>query len=43
MPASVKDEEVVAPAKREEPKPVPMDEEDDDWSAVPAFLRRNKK
>lgn len=39
-----------APQKREtppppsrEPKPVdPVDEEDDDWGAVPAFLRRSK-
>ena len=33
-----------APAVKREPKPVdPMDEEDDDdWGAVPAFLRRSK-
>lgn len=37
----VKDEEAVAPA-RIEPTPKPADD-DDDWGAVPAFLRRNKK
>lgn len=32
-----------APAAAREPKPVdPVDEEDDDWGAVPAFLRRSK-
>lgn len=36
------DEEVVAPIKREELTPKPP-EEDDEWTAVPAFLRRNKK
>ncbi len=31
------------PAQSREPKPVdPVDEEDDDWGAVPAFLRRSK-
>lgn len=40
MPAA-KDEEVVAPV-RKEPEPKPADD-DDDWGAVPAFLRRNKK
>ncbi len=38
---AVKDEEAVAPA-RIEPTPKPADD-DDDWGAVPAFLRRNKK
>ncbi|TAJ12893.1 cell division protein FtsZ [Patescibacteria group bacterium] len=36
------DEEAVAPIKREELTPKPP-EEDDEWTAVPAFLRRNKK
>ena len=40
MPVA-KDEETVAPA-RKEPEPKPADD-DDDWGAVPAFLRRNKK
>jgi cell division protein FtsZ len=31
------------PVQSREPKPVdPVDEEDDDWGAVPAFLRRSK-
>jgi len=42
MPSPLKDEETVAPVKREDPTPKPLDEEDD-WSAVPAFLRRSKK
>ncbi len=42
MPSPMKDEEAVAPARREEPVPKPADE-DDDWGAVPAFLRRGKK
>jgi len=42
MPAPERDEEAVPPAKREEPKPKPVDEEDDEWG-VPAFLRRNRK
>ncbi len=44
MPTPLRDEETVAPAKHqmEEPAPKPVDD-DDDWSAVPAFLRRSKK
>jgi len=44
IPTPMRDEETVAPVRRqqEEPTPKPM-EEDDDWSAVPAFLRRSKK
>ena len=44
IPTPLRDEETVAPVRRqqEEPTPKPM-EEDDDWSAVPAFLRRSKK
>jgi cell division protein FtsZ len=42
MPTPARDEETVPPVKREEPTPKPVDD-DDDWGAVPAFLRRNKK
>ncbi len=46
MPAAtravVDDMDTVPAAKREEPAPKPI-EEDDEWSAVPAFLRRGKK
>ena len=42
MPSPMKDEDAVAPARREDPTPKPA-EEDDDWGAVPAFLRRSKK
>jgi len=42
MPAPERDEDAVPPAKREEPKPKPVDDEDDEWG-VPAFLRRNRK
>lgn len=42
MPTPMKDDDAVAPVKREEPTPKPADDEDD-WSAVPAFLRRGKK
>ncbi len=35
--------EVAASAPAREPKPIdPVDEEEDDWGAVPAFLRRSK-
>jgi len=38
-----KDEEAVPPiAEKKQPEPKPV-EEDDDWGAVPAFLRRSKK
>ena len=42
MPTPARDEETVPPVKRQEPEPKPADD-DDDWGAVPAFLRRNKK
>lgn len=42
MPTPAKDEETVPPVKRDDPTPKPADD-DDDWGAVPAFLRRNKK
>jgi len=36
-------EEAKPPIPRRDPKPVdPIDEDDDDWGAVPAFLRRSK-
>ncbi len=36
-------EDVKPPIPRRDPKPVdPIDEDDDDWGAVPAFLRRSK-
>ncbi len=38
-----KDEETVAPVKREEPVLKPKAEDEDDEWAVPAFLRRSKK
>lgn len=39
-----KDEETVAPIAAEKREPTPkVVEEEDDWAAVPAFLRRNKK
>jgi hypothetical protein len=35
--------EVKPEIPRRDPKPVdPVDEDDDDWGAVPAFLRRSK-
>lgn len=37
------DEEAVAPVKRSEPTPKPAADDDDEWTAVPAFLRRNRK
>ncbi len=43
MPTPAKDEETVPPVKRQEPEPKPVQDDDDDWGAVPAFLRRNKK
>jgi cell division protein FtsZ len=43
MPSPMKDEETVPPVKRQEPEPKPVQDDDDDWGAVPAFLRRNKK
>lgn len=42
MPAS-KDEEAVPPISEKKPEPTPKVDEDDDWSGVPAFLRRSKK
>jgi cell division protein FtsZ len=42
MPTPARDEETVAPAKREDPAPKGVQEEDDEWG-VPAFLRRTKK
>ncbi|MES2014768.1 MAG: cell division protein FtsZ [Patescibacteria group bacterium] len=43
MPASRDtDEEAVPPVRRDMPAPKPA-EEDDEWAAVPAFLRRNKR
>ena len=38
-----RDEEDVPAVKREEPAPKPVSEDDDEWSAVPAFLRRGRK
>jgi cell division protein FtsZ len=42
-PSPTRDVDDVPAVKREEPVPKPVDEDDDEWSAVPAFLRRNKK
>jgi cell division protein FtsZ len=42
MPAS-KDEEAVPPISEKKPEPTPKVDEDDDWTGVPAFLRRSKK
>ena len=42
MPAS-KDEEAVPPISEKKPEPMPKIDDDDDWSGVPAFLRRSKK
>ncbi len=46
-PALEKEEPIVTakPAKREEtaPKPPALEEEDESWGAIPAFLRRHKK
>jgi len=42
MPSRVDDEEIVPPVRRDMPAPKPA-EEDDEWAAVPAFLRRNRK
>lgn len=42
MPAS-KDEEAVPPISEKKPEPTPKVDDDDDWSGVPAFLRRSKK
>lgn len=42
MPNRMDDEEVVPPVRRDMPAPKPA-EEDDEWAAVPAFLRRNKR
>lgn len=42
MPSRVDDEEIVPPVRRDMPAPKPA-EEDDEWAAVPAFLRRNKR
>lgn len=43
-PIAKKEDEEAKPAiPRRDPKPVdPIDEDDDDWGAVPAFLRRSK-
>jgi cell division protein FtsZ len=37
------DEETVAPVRRSDPIPKAASDEDDEWSAVPAFLRRGKR
>ena len=43
MPARVETMEPKPEIPRRDPKPVdPIDEEEDDWGAVPAFLRRSK-
>lgn len=43
LPTPVRDPEAVPPiAAEKKPEPAPLDE-DDDWSGVPAFLRRTKK
>lgn len=42
MPNRMDDEEIVPPVRRDMPAPKPA-EEDDEWAAVPAFLRRNRK
>ncbi|MBU6310547.1 cell division protein FtsZ [Patescibacteria group bacterium] len=41
-PAPQRDPEAVPPIAEKKSEPLEMDE-DDDWSGVPAFLRRNKK
>lgn len=41
--SSAKDEESVPPIATQKPDPAPKAEDDDDWSGVPAFLRRSKK
>lgn len=40
---STKDEEAVPPIATQKPDPTPKADDDDDWSGVPAFLRRSKK
>jgi cell division protein FtsZ len=41
---SMKDDESVPPISEKKAEPAPkIDDEDDDWSGVPAFLRRSKK
>jgi cell division protein FtsZ len=43
LPVRKEPEEAKPPIPRRDPKPVdPIDEDDDDWGAVPAFLRRSK-
>lgn len=41
--APVKDEDAVPPISEKKPEPTPKLDDDDDWSGVPAFLRRSKK
>lgn len=41
--APVKDDEAVPPISEKKTEPTPKADEDDDWSGVPAFLRRSKK
>ena len=41
--APVKDDEAVPPISEKKTEPTPKADEDDDWSGVPAFLRRRKK
>ena len=44
IPSPAKDEDDVPAVKREEPAPKPAtSDEEDEWSAVPAFLRRGRK
>jgi cell division protein FtsZ len=43
LPVRKEPEDTKPPIPRRDPKPVdPIDEDDDDWGAVPAFLRRSK-
>jgi cell division protein FtsZ len=41
--APTKDDESVPPISEKKPEPTPKVDEDDDWTGVPAFLRRSKK
>ncbi len=41
--APTRDEEAVPPIATQKSEPTPKADDDDDWSGVPAFLRRSKK
>ena len=43
IPASTKEMKPLPEEKKEEKKPITGEDDDNDWGAVPAFLRRSKK